>query len=740
MTRIYFLPFWFVMQTTLTKKIKQLLCCSVCLLSLAAAAQSTIHGKVTDRRGAPVAFANVFLKNAMEGSTTDTLGTFRFLASQQGNDTLVVSFVGYQPYALPVVLAGQDHEFNVKLKDEGTQLNEIEINAGTIDATNERAVAVLRPMDIVTTAGAMSMGVAGAIQTLPGVQRNGGDQTGLFVRGGDATETLFIIDGLAVQNAFMSGPPGVGQRSRFNPFQFKGTSFSTGGYSARYGQALSSVIDLQTTDLPEKTTLSLGASFAGGNITGTRLMDNSAIEYQAYYLNFTPYYGLANTNVGFYRPPQGMGLSTRYVSKTGEHDYFKMSLTYNRMESGTKVPSPSDPEETIRFGLQNDYTLLNTSYLHFINPRLKSFTALSYSNNTDAAQWDRYRQRSNDWRMQGRTELKFFPSNAFSLLGGAEVQRYACSQKLDTAFKQLDEVLPAAYVEAEYRPACWFAVKPGVRAEYSQLLARGNVSPRLALALKLGAASQVSMASGLFYQTAPNMYLLFGYRPDFQQALHYMANYQWTRGDRTFRIEGYYKSYAQLVRERDTLYTPNPNRFFFQSLPPVDNSGKGYAQGIDVFWRDRQLFRNFDYWISYSYVDTKRLYQNYRSEATPDYVSAHNLSLVAKYFIEKIKTNISATYSYASGRPYYNPNATGFLSDRTTDYHNVAVTVSYVTTIKKWFAVFYIAADNLTNSKNVLGYRYSLNGLSRSPVLPPLYRSVFLGVNLSLSPFKKEEL
>ena len=92
-------------------------------------------------------------------------------------------------------------------------LEEVFISAGTIEASNERSVAVLKPLDIVTTAGGQG-DIVGAIQTLPGVQRNGGDQTGLMVRGGDVNESSMVIDGMIAQNAFQSSVPGVSQRSR----------------------------------------------------------------------------------------------------------------------------------------------------------------------------------------------------------------------------------------------------------------------------------------------------------------------------------------------------------------------------------------------------------------------------------------------------------------------------------------------------------------------------------------------
>lgn len=712
--------------------------CTAVLMSffipLYSGAQSTIQGEIKDTKGKALSFVSVFLQNTTEGTLTDAAGKFLLKTNQKGNQVLVISYTGYEKLLTPIVL--QDTLYNLTLKmSQISVMEEVTITAGTISA-NDRAVAVLKPLDIVTTAGGQG-DIIGAIQTLPGVQRNGGDQTGLMVRGGDVNESLIIIDGTIAQNAFGSNVPGVSQRSRFNPFQFKGTAFSSGGYSVRYGQALSAILDLQTNDLPDKSTINIGANFAGVYFSGSKLMKDNAIEFTGSYNNLTPYFSIANTNVDFYDVPQGGGFSTRFVSKTENNGLFKINFSHSYNKTGIEIPDPATAGAHIRFGIENENTFMNTSYTYWANARLKYFAAVGYSNNTDNIAWGTIPAYRNDNRLQGRGEIWYQFGKKFNLLGGIEVQRYNYIQKYDTLTGQFSELQPAAYVEGEYKPASWFALKPGVRAEYSQLLGKGNVVPRLSFAFRTGKHGQISLASGMFYQTAATQYLLMGYKPGFQQSVHYMANYQWMKKNRTFRVEGYYKSYDQLVRENNVAYNPNQYRFNYGQ---VDNSGSGYAQGVDFFWRDKQSIKNFDYWISYSYVDTKRIYQNYASKVTPDYVSPHNLSIVAKYFIERMQTMFSATYSYASGRPYYNPNSPVFLADKAPDFHNISMTASYLATIKDVFCVFYLSLDNITDNHNILGYRYSGDGVSKYPVLPPIYRSIFVGVNISLTEFNKDEL
>ncbi|AYB35088.1 TonB-dependent receptor [Chryseolinea soli] len=698
--------------------------------------QTKISGSVTAISGEVIPGASIYIFNSLDGTSSDAEGKFSFTTDETGDKILVVSAIGFVKQEIPLVLDGALSPFAFKLKEEeAAQLNEVVISAGSMEANSDREVAVLKPMDIYTNAGAAG-DIVGAIQTLPGTQRVA-EQTGLFVRGGDASESAVIIDGMTVQNAFFSNVPGVAQRSRFTPFQFKGMSFSSGGYSVRYGQALSSILELNTLDLPEKTTVSANVNMAGVALSGIKRWKRSAGEVTANYSNLSPFYKIANTNFNFYDVPTGGGASAKWSAQNEKGGIFKAFVKHDYYQSGTEIPDPYQPGNMTQFGLKNQNTYFNASFRQLINGKTLVYTALSASVNEDKTQWGVFPIVNNDWRMQWRGEVTQFLTEAFNVTLGSEVQRYQYKQNFDTAAYHFDETQVAMYLESEWKPGKQWAFKPGVRVEYSKLLQKGNIAPRIAMAVKTGNYSQVSLASGIFYQLADKRYLLRDYQPDFQQAVHYMANYQWINDSRSFRIEGYYKSYNQLVRELNATYNPNPYRVVSGA---VDNFGSGYAQGVDVFWRDQKTIKNFDYWLAYSYVDTKRLYANFIGKATPDFVSNHNVNITTKYFIESLQVNLGATFSFTSGRPYYNPLDQTFLGSRSPSYRNLSLNLSYLTSIGKWFTVFYANVDNVLNYKNVLGYRYSADGQSRYEILPPLYRAVFVGVNISLTSFKKDEL
>lgn len=707
------------------------------LFAWATTAQITITGKITDK-GKPVPYATVYIKNTITGGLTDSLGRYKILFNKKENLTIIATALGYDTATYNLVPdTNKTYRVNLSLKTNSSTLDEVVIAPGAIEANNDRKVAVLTTLDVYTTAGAEG-DIVGAIQTLPGTQKNP-DQTGLFVRGGDASESQVIVDGMVVQDPFFSPVPGVAQRSRFGPYEFSGISFSSGGYSARYGQALSGILDLNTNDMPEQSTINANINMAGVDVSGSKVWSHSSIEGGINYTNTQPFYGLMKTNIDFFQPPVGIGGEARYVWTNSNGDILKISGNYNQYKSGIDVINPDQPDTTLAFNLRNYYTMGSLFYRHFINEKTFLTIASSYSQNGDSAKWGNDIFNKQDEREQARIELdKSFSKSLFWCIG-TDIQRYSEKQLYDTINLSFTEMISAGYTEAEWKPVNWFGLKAGVRYEYSEILAKSDAAPRISAAIRLNKYGQISGAYGMFYEDPTDKYLLFGHtQANFQEATHYILDYQYNKDERTFRLEGYYKSYNDLVREiTEGAYDPNPYRPFYW---PINNSGYGYAKGLDIFWRDKKSIKNFDYWISYSYIDTKRLYANYITEATPNFVSKNNLSVVAKYFFDKPGINVSITYSYASGKPYYNPDNTTFLGDISPAYQDVAASLSYLFRYKKLFGVFYVGIDNLTNNPNILGYYYSDNGNVRVPIIPALYRSAFVGVLLSLTPYKKDEL
>ena len=226
---------------------------AICQISLIA--QTTVSGKVIDKKGEPIIGVNVYLDGTYDGTSTNEKGAFSFSTSEKGIQTLKISFVSYETYTKTADVKTFS-KLLIKLREDVNTLDAVVLNAGTLEAGDNAKVTALKPLDIVTTAGAMGDFI-GALQTLPGTS-NVSEDGRLFVRGGEAGETQIFVDGIRVFTPYSPTPNNIPTRGRLSPFLFKGITFSTGGYSAEYGQALSSVLLLNSVDEPteEKTDLS----------------------------------------------------------------------------------------------------------------------------------------------------------------------------------------------------------------------------------------------------------------------------------------------------------------------------------------------------------------------------------------------------------------------------------------------------------------------------------------------------
>ena len=172
-----------------------------------------------------------------------------------------------------------------------------------------------------------------------------------------------------------------------------------------------------------------------------------------------------------------------------------------------------------------------------------------------------------------------------------------------------------------------------------------------------------------------------------------------------------------------------------------NNSGSGFADGIELFWRDKKTFKDFDYWISYTYLNTKRDFLNYPQPLTPDYAATHTASLVMKRFITNWKAGFNMTYTFATGRPYYNfminPEGKYYTTDqgKTGNYQSLNFSCEYIPSLGKTnartFVVLFASMSNVLGYNPIYGYHYSFNGMIKQPVTPPAQRFYFVGCFLS---------
>lgn len=290
--------------------------------------------------------------------------------------------------------------------------------------------------------------------------------------------------------------------------------------------------------------------------------------------------------------------------------------------------------------------------------------------------------------------------------------------------------ISAGYVESDIFFSKRLAAKVGIRASNNSMLKEFLIAPRASIAYKLNKTSQLSFAFGDFTQAPRQDILKYTSNIESEKTTHYIFNFMYAKNNKTFRAEIYQKDYRDLVKF-------NTNGSQFNSV--FDNSGTGYARGLDLLWRDNNSIKNLEYWVSYSYIDTKRNYRNFPETATPSFVADHTASFVTKYWIQDWKSQIGFTHSFSSGRPYTNPNQAGFMNSRTKQFNNLSFNWAYLLTSQK---IIYFSITNVLRTQNVFGYEYAnnpVNGVYASrPIVPTADRFFFIGFFWTISKDKKD--
>ena len=714
--------------------------------------QTVISGKVFSKKQALIGIS-ITLKDTYDGTTSDSTGFFIFSTTEKGEHILTVTGIGYKsveeklslPATRPIVL-------DINLKEDVTELNAVILSAGTFEAGDKKRAAVMSSLDIATTAGS-NADISAALKTLPGTQQVG-EQEGLFVRGGAGYETKQYIDGNLVNNPYGTSVPDIATRGRFSPFLFKGTVFSTGGYSALYGQALSSVLLLESIDLPEKSEVDASFSPIVLGLGTQQLAKNkkSSYGFSYNYVNVGLYFAAVKQTPDYFKIPQFHSGDANFRIKTKNGGMLKYYTTFSYSNLGLRRPDIDSSYLKDAFSLTNTNWYNNLSYKENLGKGWKMTLGASFSTNLDKIQ-QQVQDAANKPKEFSST-VYWMSNKSFTLnnLQNLSLGRAVFERKIkglssvrfgseywhlnyrpaynNVTYKLIDNYA-AAFTEASIYLSKDLAAQVGARFEHSSIINKSDIAPRISLAYKTNKTAQVSVAYGIFYQKPEAQQLQAATNIGFTKSTHYIASYQKVNTDRIFRTELYYKKYEDLIKQQ----------FVNNGYTAYNNGGDGYAKGIDIFFRDKKTFKNLDYWISYSYIDTKRDYNNYPGLLQPNFAATHNASIVTKRFFTEIKSGFNLTYSWASGRPYYNIltdiNSKYYIAaqGKTKSYNNLSFSAEWVPSVgkekAKSFIVLFVSANNILGANNVYGYNYSYNGLSRQPVTPTAKRFYFIGCFIS---------
>lgn len=721
-----------------------------------------VCGIVVDGNGSPLPSANVQIVGTFDGDVTDVAGRFRFFTGRTGKQELRGTIVGMHPAVAGLNLSHGDSVFvRLELKEAPIDLSEVTVTAGGYMTGDEVKGMTLKSLEVVTTPGAAA-DIFRAVQTFPGVTAVD-EGSGLFVRGGDVSETVILLDQSTLTHPYKFETPTGGVFGTIPPYLISGTYFSTGGFSARYGNALSGILAMESRDLPDRFTFFLNAGLAAGSVgadipiipgtLGFSFSGNQSFTDLMFRIN-----GVRNQ---FTLPPDGRDANFSMAWHYSQTGRLKFLTCMNDDRLGVRVDEPS---------FEGVYESTETSWLHslqwsdaigpwflkggistnrFLQDQHLGNLQLHPSDVSLKLRVDGERLIRDDLRLAVGTEVERLEN---SYTGSVPVNQNILDPNAEV-FQLNDRFVTqrwGSYAELEARLSQRLAVSGGARVDYQNLAREAVIDPRLSLKYNLSQEENLHASWGIYHQfPQPILYDPASGNPSLraQQAQHLVAGIEHTGNLLLARLELYHKSYWGLVLLADNSH--------------YANCGSGYADGLDVFLKYGAFLQTpFNGWISYSFLHSRRLQardlvdQIVYESAPSSFDITHSLTIVAKIQLIGF-LSAGSMFRYATGRPetpvigavpqeggaYYLPIQGPVNSYRLTAFSRLDATLSYFLPFGDLnSAVFYISLTNVLDRANAAGVEYSKDYSVSRLRLTDYRRFIYFGVSLSLGSLRTDDL
>ncbi|MEO5775850.1 MAG: carboxypeptidase-like regulatory domain-containing protein [Flavobacterium sp.] len=290
------------------KLLYTLLFFTISIIAFAQNQTAKVAGIVLDENNKPVEGVNVSYQT--KTSVTDANGFYTLIVPANQKIILVFTHTALKNITAPFFLKpGEVFEYYVVMNDKAEQLGEVVI---TSDRRRVQGITSIEPETIRKNPSAMP-GVESVLVLFGGVNKNNELSSGYNVRGGNYDENLVYVNEIEVYRPFLIRSGQQEGLSFTNTDMVQNVDFSAGGFQAKYGDKLSSVLDI-TYRTPKKFGIAAEASFLGGSltvegtsknkkwsaITGVRYRDNSLlVNSQETQTNYRPTYADVQTNVNF---------------------------------------------------------------------------------------------------------------------------------------------------------------------------------------------------------------------------------------------------------------------------------------------------------------------------------------------------------------------------------------------------------------------------------------------------------
>jgi hypothetical protein len=694
--------------------------------TVAPAFAARVTGVVVDRDGKPVEYANVRVPALQKGVIADDRGAFT-IDLPDGPCVLECAQIGYQRSRVTLTVRDGLAPLRVTLPDEPVPVAEVSVEASAFGKTGKSEGAVVRRMDVLMTPGGAA-DVFQALRALPGINAPA-EGAALYVRGGDPNETVIRVDGAEIGHPYHYEGASGGLFSILDTYMLKSAFFSSGGFTSKYGGAMSGVLDIETQDPMNLKTVGLAANVVGSNASTTWSLVPGKLSFMASvaHTNTSLLMRLYGSNRDYTSPPTSFNsvakLLWRY-SSTGRLSVFDLGST----EALEVKSTPYNATGTYASTARNHFVALHAQDVIAGRVAVKAnVTTQAYRSDWS---FEGFRERRTEhvhqafldgvWAIGTRHEVSFGGSwrnreagfdglaaqDSTDLANGAPVRRYG----FDTSVRE-----PGLYAEDKLRVAGPVYATVGVRVDHAGNTDEWLGDPRAALAWRVDEHQTLRLATGRYHQLASVDRLdpVYGnpkLAPSY--ADHVIGGYEWKSEFGNVRLEGYQKRYHGLAVD--------------DSLTWWSSDGTGYARGVDVFVQG--TYQHLNGWVSYGWIDSKRREADDPRELRSRYSVSHSLSVVGEYAMSA-RWHTGLRWSHASGHPYTPVVGATFDSGRgvwhpvlgenqsalTPAYDRVDLRLTRLFSLPgSNICVAYAECMNILGTANVLDYSYNADYSQRT--------------------------
>ena len=487
----------------------------VLMVALLGQQGSALRGTVRDSTGLPAPRTLVYIDGTQISTETDQAGRFDLDVGSVRAGTVSIFRSGFALVSITFDAAALDQPLQITIEPAPIT----DVVSVTAPRLSPRPSSFgMRPLEVVRTAGSAA-DLMRALQVLPGVVQ-ADEGAGLYVRGGDTSEVLVLLDDAVVFHPYRSETPGGGLFGSVDPFLLDGVSFATGGFSARYGNALSAVLDMHGLQRPsvKQTTITFGlagASVRGalpiGDHGGIRYSGNRSFPGLLFAVNgrpydFDPLPGGWNADASAHYASQAAGTFKFFVNGSGDGVGVRIdSLNFN----GLLRTSVSSASSSMQWQKLVDGAWLTTAAVGVTRYERGQDVGILDLGVTDLrGSWRVTTERGlGAWIVRAgadgvdaRTHTGGFVPNRGGDLGGT-----AGSQPIDTRY---DDDTSGGYGEGERRMGRVSTIVGG-RAQYFGRARETAVDPRVNVSIDTVRGQRMSFAWGLYHQAPEAGYYAF---------------------------------------------------------------------------------------------------------------------------------------------------------------------------------------------------------------------------------------